>query len=127
MRSYPIIPVGAWWAGLAVIVASMVSMVGLSKVWVITSAVFNSIAASVAIAGAVVDGLGTVYTRREDQFHLYNLTCVTVALCCCMVCITTVQIAFNVIAVYKAEEDEMAANDAANQYSCRQYPQVLSG
>lgn len=48
---------GAWWAGLAAIVAGIIGCVAIQREWVLTSAVLSGAAAAVCLAGAVVDGL----------------------------------------------------------------------
>jgi hypothetical protein len=48
---------GAWWAGLAAIVAGIIGVVALDKTWFISTCAISSAAFGVCLAGAVVDGI----------------------------------------------------------------------
>lgn len=48
---------GAWWAGLAAIVAGIIGVVALDKTWFISTCAISSAAFAVCVAGAAVDGV----------------------------------------------------------------------
>ena len=48
---------GAWWCGLAGIVAGIIGVVAIDKDWFIATCALSSAACAISIAGAVVDGI----------------------------------------------------------------------
>ena len=63
---------GAWWGGLAAIVAGVFTLVHLDKTWVIVSIVFTFAALAITLAGAAIDGIMAV------QFWANQAMCVTI-------------------------------------------------
>lgn len=50
---------GAWWAGIFTITTGISALISLNRKWVIGTCFFSSIAALVALAGAVIDGIAS--------------------------------------------------------------------
>ena len=48
---------GAWWCGLAGIIAGIIGVVAIDKDWFIATCALSSAACAISIAGAVVDGI----------------------------------------------------------------------
>ena len=59
---------GAWWCGLAGIVAGIIGVVAIDKDWFIATCALSCAACAISIAGAVVDGIYAVW-------HLSIRTC----------------------------------------------------
>lgn len=54
---------GAWWAGLATILAATISCVCHDRIWFIVSCALNAAACCVSIAGASIDGIYNTWFR----------------------------------------------------------------
>ena len=59
----PFSSVGAWWAGLAALLAAMISCVAEDQIWFVVSCALNCAACAVCIAGASIDGIYSTWSN----------------------------------------------------------------
>ena len=59
----PFSSVGAWWAGLAALLAALISCVADDQIWFVVSCALNCAACAVCIAGASIDGIYSTWSN----------------------------------------------------------------
>lgn len=63
---------GAWWAGLATILAATISCVCHDRIWFIVSCALNAAACCVSIAGASIDGIYNTWMRSVKTCVMWD-------------------------------------------------------
>ena len=59
----PFSSVGAWWAGLAALLAAVISCVADDQIWFVVSCAMNCAACAVCLAGASIDGIYATWSN----------------------------------------------------------------